>query len=315
MFSKLGIGKRLVLAFGTIVVILALSVGIAFLGFRSLRTALAEVKDQSAQIVLAKDAQSHVLNVMTHLGAVAASEETSVQQVYLADIASDREGYKTNLELLKAKASTAETKKLIADVEAAIGSSRETNNEVLELAKAKKNAEAVKIYSAIAVPKLKLWTDAFDSLNAKRQALMDESLQQAETRIQRSTLILLSAGLIAILLAVTLGWIITRSIVRPIRGFMDVLGALAGGDLTREAKVDSHDEIGQLGISLNQALLKLREAMREVSGASMTVSSGAIELSASSDQMSTTTHEIAKSGELLHGATAPSLMLALPSGR
>ena len=35
----------------------------------------------------------------------------------------------------------------------------------------------------------------------------------------------------------------------------------------------------------------------------MSVASGATELSASAEQMSTTTHEIAKSGEMLHGAT------------
>jgi methyl-accepting chemotaxis protein len=303
MLSRLGIGKRLILAFGLVSVILVISTGIAFVGFRSLRAALADVKDQSAQIVLAKDAQARALNVMTYLGAVAASEETTVQQNYLANIAMARDSYKVNLEALKAKSKTPEMKKLVEAAEAAVAGSRETNNEVLELAKAKRNAEAVKLYAAIAVPKLRLWTDAFDELNARRQSLMEESLKNAETRIQRNTYILLSAGVVAILLAVALGWLITRSIVGPIQGFMGVLGALAEGDLTREATVDSRDEIGQLGTSLNQALVKLRATLREVSGASLSVSSGATELSASAEQMSTTTNEIAKSGDMLHGTT------------
>jgi len=303
MLNNLGIGKRLVLAFGLVILVLVISTGIAYQGFRSLRASLAEVKDQSAQIVLAKDAQARALNVMTYMGAVAASEETTVQQSYLANIAMARDSYKVNLDSLKALAKSEEMKKLVAAAEAAVAGSRDTNNEVLELAKAKKNADAVKPYASVAVPKLRLWTDAFDELNLRRQTLMEEALKNAEARIQRSTIILLSASIVAVLLSITLGWLITRSIVGPIRGFMDILAALAEGDLTREAHVSTQDEIGHLGTSLNSALVKLRNALREVSGASMSVSSGAMELSASAEQMSTTTNEIAKSGELLHGTT------------
>jgi len=293
----------LVLAFGLIIVILVISTGIAFLGFRSLQKSLADVKEQSRQIVLAKDVQKHALNVMTYIGAVSAAEEASVQQVYLASIATDREAYKINLDELKATAGTDEMKKLVDAAEASVTGSREVNNEILALAKDKRNAEAVKKFAQESVPRLSLWNDAFTNLNTRRTEMMDQAFKSAEAQVKRSTLILLSAGIVAILAAVALGWIITRSIVGPIRGFMEVIGALAEGDLTQEARVDSQDEIGHLGQSLNQALAKLRAAMRDVSGASMSVSSGATELSASAEQMSATTNEIAKSGELQHSTT------------
>ena len=303
MLNRLTIGNRLMLAFGVIVVVMVISTGLAYMGFRSITVAQEDIKRRSSQIIVAKEAQAHVLNVMTYLGAAAATSEASVQQVYLANISTERNAYLSNMEELKAQAKTEETKKLIAKVESAIADSRQVNDEVLELAKSGKNAEAVKLYSTGAVPKLRLWTDAFDALNSFRAELMKASLQGAEAQIRRSEIILVSAGVLAILLAVALGWTITRSIVGPIRGFMTVIGSLAEGDLTREAAVDSKDEIGQLGQSLNQALSRLREAMREVSSASLSVSSGATELSASAEQMSATTNEIAKSGELLHSTT------------
>jgi methyl-accepting chemotaxis protein len=85
---------------------------------------------------------------------------------------------------------------------------------------------------------------------------------------------------------------------------MGVLGTVASGNLTGQAQVDSADELGQLGASLNHALQRMRETLREVSSAALSVASGATELSASAEQMTATTGEIARSGEQLHLATA-----------
>jgi methyl-accepting chemotaxis protein len=303
MLGNLGIGKRLGLAFGLIVALMVLSTGIAYQGFHSLEASLAELRDNSEQIFLAKEVQTRALNVMTYVGAMAAAQDAGVQQTYLARIAAEREAYKKDLEILKGKASTSEMKMLVGAAEDAVAGSRETNNRVVDLAKAGKQGDAVKLYATDSVPRLTLWADAFDGLNQRRRAISDASMKLASARIRNSMIELVVAGLVAILCAGALGWIITRSIVAPVQGFLAVLKNLAEGDLTQEAHVDSRDEIGHLGQSLNQALRNMREAMREVGGASMAVSSGATELSASAEQMSTTTQEIAKSGELLHGAT------------
>jgi methyl-accepting chemotaxis protein len=166
-----------------------------------------------------------------------------------------------------------------------------------------KRAEALKLYAEASCPKILLWNSAFAKVNDWRQTRMDEAQEQAERQIRRSTLAILAAGLAAIAAASVLGALITRSITRPVHGFMAVLATVAAGDLTVQARVDSRDEIGQLGASLNQALQRIRATIREVSQSAMAVASGATQLAASSEQMAATTQELARNGELLHSAT------------
>ena len=121
--------------------------------------------------------------------------------------------------------------------------------------------------------------------------------------IRRSTLAIIAAGVLAIAAAAALGYLITRSITGPVKGFMGILGTVATGDLRVRVQVDSQDEIGQLGVSRNQALQRIQESIREVSQASLAVARGATQVSASAANMSATTQELARNGELLHSAT------------
>jgi signal transduction histidine kinase len=57
---------------------------------------------------------------------------------------------------------------------------------------------------------------------------------------------------IAVLLAVGIGWYISRRISAPILALTDVTGRMARGDLSGRANVESRDEFGQLGGSFNE---------------------------------------------------------------
>jgi len=299
LLSNLGIGKRIGLAFSVIGLVLFLALGIMFFSFKSFRESMKAVRSQTDQIVLAKDIHAQALQVMTNVGAIAATGDPR----YLATIESHREAYKADLDKLDALTHSEESKKALKTVVDAVGAARESNLQVTELAKGGKSAEAMKVFTSLSLAKLDDWNAAFDSLSKRRQARMDEALAGAEAQIQRATWMLGAAGLLAFAAVFALGYLITRSITRPIQGFLGVLGQVAQGDLTVEAKVDSKDEIGHFGRSLNGALQSLRDSLREVSQASLSVASGATELSTSAEQMSATTHEIAKSGETLHLAT------------
>ncbi len=303
MLNRFGIGKRLTIGFGLIVVILAFAAGIAVLGFRSLHTALGEVQRQTTEIIMAKDAHTHVLQALAYTGAVATAEDPTTRNNDLAFVKAQRAAYDVDLQAMKATATTDETRQLLAELDAAVSSARESSDQILELSEAGKHAEAIKVYAEASCPKILLWTAAFDKINGRRQARLDSAVERAEAQIRNSTLAIIAAGLVAIGAAAVLGYLITHSIVVPVKGFMEVLGTVATGDLTVQARVDSRDEIGQLGESLNQTLQRIRSTIQEVSQAAMTVASGATQLSASAGQMSDTTQELAHNGELLHAAT------------
>jgi methyl-accepting chemotaxis protein len=303
MLNQLRIGKRLAVGFGLIVVILIAAVGSGVLGFRSLHLALDEVRQENLQIVLAKDAYAHAMQTLAYVGAAAASDDPAARQDYLLAVQTQRDTYTADLTAMQSLATGEQSRRMLAELEADLKDIRPINAKVLELAKAGQRMEALNVYAQASCPKLVVWNSAFGNLSNRRQARLDAAMAGAEERIHSSTLVIIGAGLVAIAAALALGYGITRSITRPIDGFLGVLAQVAAGNLAVQAEVASRDEIGELGGSLNQALGSLRGTIREVSQAAMAVASGATELSASAEQMSATTQEIAKSGELLQTAT------------
>jgi methyl-accepting chemotaxis protein len=98
--------------------------------------------------------------------------------------------------------------------------------------------------------------------------------------------------------------VITRSITRPIQAFKETMALAAQGDLTVTARIDSHDQVGSLGVALNQMLAKLAGTLRQVGQASAAVASGATELSSSAEEMAATTAQIAEGSEAINVVTA-----------
>jgi methyl-accepting chemotaxis protein len=94
----------------------------------------------------------------------------------------------------------------------------------------------------------------------------------------------------AILLALAGFWI-SRVISSGIAKVRDSLTALAAGDLTTTAQVDTRDEVGQMAQALTEAQHALRDALREITGTSTSLAGSAEELSAVSAQVASNSEE------------------------
>ena len=88
------------------------------------------------------------------------------------------------------------------------------------------------------------------------------------------------------LLIIILGFVLSRSIVRPLGNGVEFARAVADGDLTRRMDIARNDEIGELAEALNHASGNLRAMFKQVHEGVQTLSSSSTELSAISRQMS-----------------------------
>lgn len=104
---------------------------------------------------------------------------------------------------------------------------------------------------------------------------------------------LLITGIIAVVISI----LFIRTIVRPIHAINNQLKDIADGegDLTKELKVKSSDEIGELAGSFNRMIMKLREMIQQISLTSEQVAASSEELTASTEQTSQATTQIASS--------------------
>ena len=57
-----------------------------------------------------------------------------------------------------------------------------------------------------------------------------------------------------------------KIVVRPLKKVVEVVHFVTGGDLNKKVKIESKDEIGQLGVAFNQMTDKLRESYTSLEG-------------------------------------------------
>ncbi|MEN3042678.1 MAG: methyl-accepting chemotaxis protein, partial [Fervidobacterium sp.] len=98
---------------------------------------------------------------------------------------------------------------------------------------------------------------------------------------------------VAVLLAAVIAFVISRNyVVKPINSLTEVAKRVSAGDLTVQFKVDSNDEIGILGKTLESMVTALRGMAQQIQGDSSTVRQEAGQVAAVSEEVSATIEEL-----------------------
>ncbi|MBO3739117.1 methyl-accepting chemotaxis protein [Actinoplanes flavus] len=120
-----------------------------------------------------------------------------------------------------------------------------------------------------------------ESVNARVEGVRAdvERIKNTATTVLGGTLA------VAVILAVLMGTLVTRSVVRPLNVVVEGLKRLAHRDLTVRVGLDRRDELGRLGATLDQTADALRETVSAIAGHAGTVSSASNELSSVSAQI------------------------------
>jgi methyl-accepting chemotaxis protein len=98
----------------------------------------------------------------------------------------------------------------------------------------------------------------------------------------------IGGALLAMLaLSILLAWLVSRTVIGPIKAVVDTIRDIAQGegDLTRRLPVLGKNEIGELSEWFNTFIAKLHGIISQVSGSSMQLASSALELQLTSKQM------------------------------
>lgn len=128
-------------------------------------------------------------------------------------------------------------------------------------------------------------------------AEMDEAVNQGNLSEQQAIMMLITIALVALLIGVVLGVVITRSIANPLRRAVTACNAIADGDLTVEVSSNSKDEPGQLLQAMADMSQRLSEVVGDVRSGADALASAAEEVSATSQSLSQASSEQAASVE------------------
>jgi methyl-accepting chemotaxis protein len=134
-------------------------------------------------------------------------------------------------------------------------------------------------------------------------AATEAAHHSADQRSTAITLSLIVAGIGVAVLAL-LGWVITRSVVRPLHRVGAVVAALAEGDLRGTTGVTSKDEVGTMAAALEASMATMREVIGAIGDSSTTLASATEELSATAQDMARLSDESSQQSELVASAAS-----------
>lgn len=125
-------------------------------------------------------------------------------------------------------------------------------------------------------------THSFSSQSMNR-VISDTNANQELLAQSRNVVVILTV--VAVVLGVVIAFYITLSMTKPMAEIVEIVEAIAEGDLTRESKLTSKDEIGKLGQSLNLSLKKLREVLGDTLDSSNMLAQSAIQMNDTSSNL------------------------------
>ncbi|QGY28177.1 methyl-accepting chemotaxis protein [Pantoea cypripedii] len=305
-FKNLKVGVRLGIAFGLVVALLVI-VGITTtMKISNIKNGITSiVEDRYVKVRLAFDVRDGVNDQIKYLrGIVIDTTRPENNEKRFKQLAEATERTNTAMKKIEAIQITAVGKKKIAGLLEASHKFEQQKNALLDLVRAG-NLDGASTYV------LKSITDTqntyLDSANAFANSQSEQLQNEGITIIadgSTAIMVTLVFSAIAIVASIILGFLLTRSIVRPLNEAVAIAGKVAAGDLSTHIEVKSKDETGVLMRalqSMNDNLLTIVSDVRAgsdtIAVASNQISSGNLDLSSRTEQQASSLEETASAME------------------
>ncbi len=286
-FLDLKIGARVALAFGVVLLtiallVLTLQVGLGRIAGNS--QAMGEgvqLQSQATEIhLLAKD------NAIASM-VILVSTSTDLQTKLAKEIVERDQRIIKGLESLeKALADSEKDKALLSDVRKRHRLYVAGVQRIVGMVKEGKQAEAAFAADEEMIPMLSPFLVALEKLNASQVERVQTTGVANADQIGFARLVTLLAGAVAAILAGAAGLWLVRSITVPLKAAVAVADAVSHGDLTHPVHVTGTDEIStlmqalsEMQASLSTVVAKVRQGSEAVATASAEIASGNMDLS------------------------------------
>nr|WP_060509771.1 methyl-accepting chemotaxis protein [Pseudomonas sp. NBRC 111124] len=113
--------------------------------------------------------------------------------------------------------------------------------------------------------------------------LSERKVEQRDAEAVAARSLLTSVALLALIVGVVAGWLITQQITQPLRQTLGLAARIANGDLSQLEPVKRRDEMGQLQTSMGEMTVSLRELIGGIDQGVGQLSQAASQLAASSE--------------------------------
>jgi methyl-accepting chemotaxis protein len=286
--KSLKIGARLAIAFGLLILMLLIIVGISVYGYRNIGKSVKDISENYFPRAVLADSTLDKTNIIARssFGVFLLNDKAEVQKD-IARIEKAMHEIDVNIEKLRAGVDTAEGKQLY---DAFIPAKKEFDDAMkifIQLMKENK-IEAAKQLRLIDIRKIQRerYMPAIDRLTEYEVKMTKKAAADARQAEARSLLLLTIFTVGALVLSVVLAALITVGIRRQLTIAVNAAERIAGGDLTVTIAELCKDEVGQLCTSMRGMVGKLKETVAGIQSSATQVASGSGDLDSHARQIS-----------------------------
>lgn len=138
---------------------------------------------------------------------------------------------------------------------------------------------------------------ALDAFVKYQDSQMDSAGDSSAALAKQTEALIIAVAVIAALMSIGIGYLVTRSIVLPLRAAVTVTQNVASGDLTSNIESGAQDEVGRMMTGLKDMNDSLRSLVGDVRASAQTIASTAQEIATGNLQLNDRTVEQARTLE------------------
>ena len=308
--KNLKLGARLTLGFGLLVAIILLTTALSLTRLSNLNDGAHHITDNLYPNVQAAGTLSYtVMDIARITRNLILLNDDKQMASNKAALEKDREVINNLTDLLEKLVDSNKERELQTAVKNAGVAYMAFTDKVVALAMANKAGEATTLLYGPEYATQGAYLAALKDMTTFQEESIKQGGVQATAVYQQGAMTVVAFAVLAVLASIVGGYLITRSITKPLRQAVDVADRVAEGDLSVPIVVDSRDEVGQLLTSLQhmqQSLIKtvanVRSNAEGVSTASVQIAQGNQDLSGRTESQASALEETAASMEQLGSA-------------
>lgn len=158
--------------------------------------------------------------------------------------------------------------------------------------------KAYAYYLQNVAPAIKTLNDTLTKMADFKSEQADKLRQTTIAEEKSATTLMIVIIIVAIVLALTVGVIISRLLTAPIKEILHAIEVAEKGDLTVQANYSSKDELGIMVTSFNQLIETTRQAIEGVTNSANDLAASAEEISASTEQIASGSQQQAQDANM-----------------
>jgi methyl-accepting chemotaxis protein len=306
----LKISHRLAWAFGLVLLMSVISGGVSLQKLSAIASSLEDVvTDNNVKMQLNSELSGAVHVVSRVTRSIVLLDDEAARQTEKAKLDEAREVYDRAFAALEKMPSSEAGKAVRATIRTARAVARQLNDKVLALGLADQTAEASALLMKDAAPATQVWQDTIGASISFQAANSRQAYEAALSNYAQARNLVIGLNLLSIALAVLMGWLVTRSIMRQLGAEPGEAAALArrvaAGDLSQTVPLAAGDDASMMAQlkrmhdSLVLVVGSVRQNAESVATASAQIAQGNQDLSQRTEEQASVLEETAASMEQL----------------